>query len=133
MQSAGQLPAPRQFLIKGLSIYVETTAVATAQVDALIIMNGVYILTISDKEYLRVLGWMAPGGGGLELYGAVTTLGGGRNGQALTYNYFHVAPSILIPQQQNFKVVGSAFGLVALTTVAWVTCVLWGTEERAVQ
>lgn len=136
MQTPGQFPSPRQFLVKGFSVYAWSVVAATGIADMNATLNSCFIFSISDKEYLRFLGWMAPGGGGMNsaFTTSATPITGTfpvTNGWPVSHNYFRVEPAILIPQQQNFRVVQTA--RVAPTAAVNVTVVMWGTEERAVQ
>ena len=132
MQVAGQFPAPRQFKVRGISVYTKSQTGATAVADVAKVLDSVFILNISDKEYLRVTGWMAAGGGGLTGAGALATQVWIQGGQALPYAFFKIEPNILIPMQQNFNV-RQTFGAVAAPAAIDISVALWGIEERAVQ
>lgn len=137
MELAGQLPAPRQLLIKQVSVIPwPSQAVAAASVSvpadvALIAAQTTLTLTISDKPYLRGVTAMFPGGLGIET-ASVTQAHSGLAHPAARFNI--LTPGQLLKANENFNaVVNIPVAIAGLTQSTRVYVVLWGQQLRAVQ
>jgi len=154
MQAVGQLPAPQQFLIQGISVdFISGNAVAKFGAEVAngnlndfyaVMKRGVLVLTIGSKQYLTQTSMLqlpqrAHIGGVAAVADATTAAA---NLQTLIQagwsegDVFRPRP-LLIPPSQNFDVKisypGGAAAIPSADAAARIGVTLWGTLYRPVQ
>jgi hypothetical protein len=154
MSVAGQLPAPKELVVRSVTVKPYLAIIGAAGVPASqwlpvaagILLTDVMTLEafggmvfyIADKEYLRLPLYMVPGGGGGSF--STTAAGAAANwGTPFSFNRFKLNLPLILPMQQNFRIVIPAppIAPVAFTGAGADTVVitigLHGDERRAVQ
>jgi hypothetical protein len=154
MELAGQLAAPKAFLIRAIRFFAKNSPWAAARAAAgsltvgtfddmqQLLNTGTLQLSVGSKIYCQTPLWMIPAGGGP--WGAIgldgntadpgITIGYAQNGPPLVDNAFVLSRPMLIAPQINFKV--DLFWPAALTLAfgsTFLSVVLDGDLIRPVQ
>lgn len=152
MEAAGQLAAPKAFLIRAIRFYVKqrpesvaTTAATNPQTGAtdniaLLINTGVLTLTIGSKQYAQFPLWALPSGGGPFGFLSVNNIlvggamaDGATNGFPDSRNAYTLTKPLFVAPQINFNVVITWPAALTLTRNLTITVALDGDLSRPVQ
>jgi hypothetical protein len=152
MEVAGQLAAPKAFLIRGVGMYIKqrtesVNAVAAGNVQTgafnnvtQIVNTGVLTLTIGSKIYNQIPLWMIPTPGGafgiLQVSNILVggaTASAGTNGWPHAKSFYTLTKPLLIAPQINFRVNLFWPALAAITRATNISIILDGDLFRPVQ